>query len=214
MITMVAITLLNIIMVRHELRIEKIAETLLDITGLTINKSLPSSINVGDYKIRMVLGPVLLLFLFASIQYCNLILDNQVMKTQDRIIDSWDDLAQWKNLRICGLWDRFMSQFVEQDNDMARNFKKRFNKITLAYWLSENFYIEMAKNISTGKAVFVLNKLSLIFALMRMAKDIEEKEPDFFDHVHVSRYGSTDLPYFIPSFNNFNHPYYQDLNKM
>ena len=73
----------------------------------------------------MVLGPVLLLFSFTSIQYCNFILDDQVKKISDKVIDSWVDLAQWKDVRIFGLYNKFMSQFVEQDNDMARNFKKK-----------------------------------------------------------------------------------------
>ena len=213
-ITLVAITLLSVIINRHKFSVKKITETILEITNLTISRSFPKSIKMSDYISRMVLGPVLLLFMFTSIQYCNFNLDNQVKNIPDKVIDSWDDLAQWKNVRIFGLYNKFMSQFVEQDNDMARNFKNRFIKISGAYWLSEEFHMEMAKNISTGNAVFVMNKLSLIFALMRMAQDVKDEDSEFLDHVHVSRHGSTDLPYFIPSFKNFDHPFHQDLNRM
>ena len=136
------------------------------------------------------------------------------MKMPDKLIDSWEDLALWKDVQIFGVKNKFMAQIVEQDNDMARNFKKRFKEISIDYWLSKEFHMEIAKNISTGNAVFVMNKLSLIFALMRMAEDVKDEDPDFIDHVHVSRYGGTDLPYFILSFEYFNHSFHQDLNKM
>ena len=206
--------MLSGIMVRHKFSFKNLLETLMEISFLTFSKSFPSSIKMSDYKNRMVLGPVLLLFLLTSIQYCNLILDNQVKKIPDKIIESWEDLALLKNVAIFGLKNRFMSQFVEQDNDMARNFKKRFKEMPIDHWLTKQFCIKLAKNISTGNAVFVINKLTLVFFLMRMAQHVELEDPDFLDHVLVSRYGSADIPYFIPSFNYFHHPYHQDLNKM
>ena len=184
MITLVAIILLSVIMVRHKISVKKVTETLLEITSLTINKSIPSSIKMSDNISRIVLGPVLLLFSFTSIQYCNFILDDQVKKIRDKVLDSWDDHAQWKGVRIFGLYNRFMSQFVEQDNDVARNFKTRFKEISVAYWLSKEFHMEMAKNISTGNAMFVMNKLGLIFALMRMANNVKDEDHDLITSIY------------------------------
>ena len=189
-------------------------ETCLEICILLVTKSFPRSIKISDTISRLVLGPVLLLFLLTSIYFCNLILDDKTKKIPDKIIDSWDDLALWKNVDIFGLEHRFLSDFVQRDDEMAKNFAERFKKIPINNWLSKDFCIEMARNISTGNAVLVINKLTLIFTLMRMAKYVKEEDPDFLDHVHVSKDGSTDLPYFIPSFNDFHHPYHQDLNKM
>ena len=215
MITLVVLTLISILMVRHKFSVKKFTETWIDLLiNLSITKSIPSSIDSSDYISRLVLGPVLVAFFITSVEYCNLILDNQVMKMPDRVIDSWDDLALWKDVGIFGLKYRFMSKFVEQDNDMAKNFKKRFKEMSVDYWLGNEIYRDMATNISQGKAVLVRNKLALIFVLIRMAKRIKDEEPDFLDNIHVSRYGSTDLPYFIRSLNDFHHPFHRDLNKM
>ena len=201
-------------MVRNNFNLRKFIKTCLEMCVLILAKSFPTSIKISDHTSRLVLGPVLLLFLLTSIHFCNLILDDKTKKIPDKIIDSWDDLALWKDVSIFGLQNRFMSKFIDQNNSMARNFKERFNEIPIDNWLSKQFCIDMAKNISTGSAVLVINKLTLIFTLMRMAKYVKDEDPDFLDHVHVSKDGSTDLPYFIPSFNEFHHPYHQDLNKV
>ena len=97
---------------------------------------------------------------------------------------------------------------------MARNFANRFNEIEIERSLMKDFLVDIAKKISSGKTVFLKNRLTLIFLLMKMAKYVKDTDPDFLDLIHVSQHGSTSLPYFIPSFHYTDHPYYQDLNKM
>ena len=195
-------------------RIKIFIETCLDILSLLLAKNFPRSLKNCDHKILFVLGPYLLLILFQSIRFCNWIMDDKMKKINDKVIDSWDDLALVKDVQIVGLQNDFITEFVEQDNDMARNFKTRFNKIEINRWLTKEFLTEMAMNISTGKAVFIKNRSTLIFLLMNMANYIRDIDTDFLDHVHVSRHGSTNLPCFIPSFHSSDHPYNQDLDKV
>ena len=143
-----------------------------------------------------------------------MILDDKIRKIENKIIDSWDDLALSKNVLIVSLENEFMTEFVQQDNDMARNFKKRFKEIDINLHLDKQFLTQMAFNISNGKAVFIKNRSTLIFMLMLMAKYVKDFDPEFLDHVHISRHGSTSLPYFIPVFHTSDHPYYRDLNNV
>ena len=113
------------------------------------------SIKNCSHESRFILSPFLLLLLVVSIRFCNLILDDKIRKIENKIIDSWDDLAIWKNVLIVSLENEFMTGFVQQDNDMARNFKKRFKVIDINLHLDKQFLTQMAMNISNGKAVFI-----------------------------------------------------------
>ena len=168
--------------------LKKFIEIYLDISGLLLGRNFPRSLKNCDPKSRFVLVPYLLFILFQSIQFCNLILDDKMKKVNDNMIDSWDDLELVKEVQIVGLQNDSITEFVEQDNDMARNFKTRFNKIDINRWLDKEFLMEMAMNISTGKAVFIKNRSTLIFLLMKMANYIRDIDIDFLDHVHVSRH--------------------------
>ena len=97
---------------------------------------------------------------------------------------------------------------------MAKNFANRFTEISINLYNRKPFLFEMAKKISSGKAVFLKNKLTLIFFLIRMAKYVKDEDPDFLDLIHVSQHGSTSIPYFIPSFQYPDSPIYRDMNKM
>ena len=213
--TSLAILFLSVIMVKNKFKLKNLIETYIDLYSLALTKSMPRSINNCDHVSRLVLGPVMLLFLFTSIYFCNLILDEKVMKIPCKVIDSWDDLALKKNLEIVFFKYDFMSKFVElKDNDMARNFAERKHEIPTDEWMDKSVLTDLAMNISNGKAVLVKNKLTLIFLLMKMAKYVEHKDPYFLDKVHLSEKGSTSLPYFIPSFHPPGHPCYRDLNKV
>ena len=211
---LISIFILSLIIKRNNLGIKKFIEAYLDISSLTFSKCLPSSLENCDHITRLVLGPFLMLLLFATITFCTLILDDQVKKIQDMVIDSWDDLAMREDLEIVGVQNDFVTEFVEKDNEMARNFAKRFKEISIDLFMKELFLVKMAMNILNGKAVFLKNRLFLIFILMRMARFIKDKNPDFLDHVHVSRYGSTSIHFFIPSFHYPDHPVYRDMNKV
>ena len=210
----ISISLLSLFIIRNMYRLKKLAETYLDLFSLTFSKCLPSSLEKCDHITRLVLGPFLMLLLFATITFCNLILDDKVKKIQDMVIDSWDDLAMREDLEIVGVQNDFVTEFVEKDNEMARNFAKRFKEISIDMFMKEPFLVKMAMNILNGKAVFLKNRLFLIFILMRMARFIKDKNPDFLDHIHVSRYGSTSIHFFIPSFHYPDHPVYRDMNKV
>ena len=214
--TLILILLLSVIMIRNGFRLKKLIEIYLDISSLILTKSMPYSIINCDHISRLVLGPIMLLFLLASIEFCNLILDSKMMKVRDKIIDSWEDLALWKDVKIVFMQTDIMADFVRQkeENEMARNFADRQNMQDFDKWMDKEFLIDMANNISSGKAVFIKNKLLLIFLLMRMANYVKQKDPHFLDKVHLSRKGGTSLPYFIPSFLSSDHPYYKDLNKV
>ena len=58
-------------------------------------------------------------------------------KIPDKIIDSWADLALWKNVRIVGIDSDFINEFVAQDNDMARNFAERYDEIHVDMWMDK-----------------------------------------------------------------------------
>ena len=211
---LIAALLLAWFIVSKNFRMKNFVKIYLDILSLTLTKNLPRSLENCNHKSRLILGPFLLLLLIASIKFCNLILDDKIRKIENKIIDSWDDLALSKNVLIVSLENEFMTEFVQQDNDMARNFKKRFKEIDINLHLDKQFLTQMALNISNGKAVFIKNRSTLIFMLMLMAKYVKNFDPEFLDHVHISRHGSTSLPYFIPVFHTSDHPYYRDLNNV
>ena len=211
---LISIFMLSLIIKRNNLGIKNFIEAYLDITSLTFSKCFPGSLEKCDNISRIVLGPILVLLLFSAIQFCNLILDDKVKKIQDLVIDSWDDLAMREDLEIVGVQNDFVTEFIEQDNEMARNFAKRFTEMSIDVSTTPDFLLEMGKNISSGKGVFLKNRLTLIFLMMKMATVIRDIEPDFVDHVHVSRHGSTSIPYFIPSFLHAFHPIYYDMNQM
>ena len=177
--TLIAISVLSLFMVRHKFTVKVFIETCMEVSSLTLTKSFPSSIQKCDHISRMVLGPILLLLIFTIIEFCNLILDEKVKKIPDRIIDSWDDLAQWKNVWIYAIESDFINEFVTQDNDMARNFAERYEGLKIDMWMNKEFLTDLAMNITRGDAVFIKNKLTLIFLLMRMAIYNRDTIPGF-----------------------------------
>ena len=112
--TIMVITILSIIVNRHRLNVKKYLETYLDIAGLILSKSLPSSIKDCDNISRMILGPVILLLLFTSMQFSNHVLDSKVKKIPDKVIDSWEDLAMRKEVGIVAIHNDFVTEFVKQ----------------------------------------------------------------------------------------------------
>ena len=214
LVSFIVAIVFTLFIVSKNFNIKQFVTILLDILALTISPNLPRSLKSCNHSSRLILGPILLFLLVASIKFCNLVLEDKLRKIKSKLIDSWDDLALWKDVQIVSLEYEFITEFVQQDNDMARNFKKRFNEIDINVHLDKEFLTQMAMNISNGKAVFIKNRSTLIFMLMIMAKYIKDLDPNFLDHVHISQHGSTNLPYFIPVFHSSNHPYYRDLNNV
>ena len=90
----ISIVLLTMFMVRHKFTGKKFIETCMELYGLLLSKCMPSSIKRCDYVSRMVLGPVILFYLFTSIKFSNLILDEKVKKIQDKVIKM--TMYNWK----------------------------------------------------------------------------------------------------------------------
>ena len=199
---LISITLLFI----KNRKITKIKESLVYLIGdtLTLLTVLITSIDkhalfsgkrIG--KVMLVLGPWFFSAYLIAIVFNNLLLESMVKAIPNQVIDSWEDLASNKHLKILVENVEFLSQYSLKSNSiMAKRFKGRVQSFGLQDLANMTMVIEMCKDMLNGRAVYVKNKLTMIYHILWYQSNCKLGN-QLVDSMHLSKYGGPSDQYFL-----------------
>ena len=139
--------------------------------------------------------------------FCNFIIDGQVIKVRDIVIDSWSDLTAHEDIEIVVIEKDLMIQYQKE-------FANKMNIIQYPNIMNDSYLKQLSHDMTSGRSAFVLAKQVLTFILLRMAGLVRQSEPAFLDNIHVSKRGGMVSPYFITSMLDNEHPYLTSINNL
>ena len=107
----------------------------------------------------------------------------------NRVIDSWEDLYQRKEVKILASETNALVKFTELENTpMAIDFRQRLE--ALSPDTSEYFRSDMFEKVCSGKYAYATNRLVLIGNMFMLLNSSEE----YLTRLHISREGGGELP--------------------
>ena len=185
---------------------------LLDTFVVMFSKEMPRSFKSNAVATRLIGASWLLSTMFISIIFCNLVLDEKVKAINPKVIDSLDDLYQRGDVQITVRSRGFLGEFAQHsDSPMALSFGRRLRILPFRELKRPGCLIDLAKNLSSGHSSFAMERMSMIFFLIKL--NSFSKDNYLLKNLHISREGGPQLPYFLGSYDT-NHKYLNDMNKM
>ena len=123
----------------------------------------------------------------------------------EKVIDSWEDLMERKELKILINEVAFIYKFAnEDDSEMAKNFRKRIVDFSM-----DNVDVaDIVNKLLTGRYVTSLPTFYIEDC------DLYAKKVDLCERIHVSRFGGATSSYFIALNILINKNIEKNLNKM
>ena len=198
-----------LVMSRTRLTLQNLLCNIWNIFTIFLSKTISKDLDMSVKQSKIIIGAWLIVEFYLTILCASFLLDHMNKPIPNRVIDSWDDLYQRKEVKILASKTNALVKFTELENTpMAMDFHQRLE--TLEPDTSEYFRRDMFQKVCSGKYAYATNRLVLIGNMFMLLNSSEE----YLSKFHISREGGGELPYFLAVHSTFDQGLLKSLDQM
>ena len=180
-----------------------------NILTIFLSKMISKDLDMKSRLSKVIMGAWLFLEFYFTILCGSFLMEHMNKPIPYRVIDSWDDLYQMKEVKILTSKTSTLVKFTQLENTpMAMDFRQRLE--ALPQDTSDTFRRDMFQKVSSGKYAYSTNRLVLIGNMFMLLNSSVE----YLTRFHISKKGGGEQPYFLAVHSTFDQGLLDSLDQM